>query len=94
MKYEELIKISDPEIVFKKFKHNNPTIKIEISNLKTKKYMIRHPITNKKIHFGSTMSDYTKHKDEKRLKNFQSRNHKWKTMDKYSPAYLSYWYLW
>ena len=94
MKYEDLIKISDPEIVFRKFKRDNPNIKIEISNLKTKKYMIRHPVTNKKNHFCSTMQDYTYHKDEKRLKNFRSRNHKWSTADKYSPAYLSYWYLW
>ena len=68
MIYSELVKISDPNIVFRKFKRDNPNIKIEISNLKTKKYMIRHPITNKKNHFGSTMQDYTKHKEEQRLK--------------------------
>ena len=45
--------------MFGKFKRDNPTIKIEISNLKTKKYMMRHPKTNKKNHFGSTLQDYS-----------------------------------
>jgi hypothetical protein len=94
MKYEDLIKISDPEIVFRKFHKDHPNVGICFSSRKDKKYMVLHPDTNKFIHFGSTMADYTKNKDEKRLKNFRSRNHKWATADKYTPAYLSYKYLW
>jgi len=61
---------------------------------KIKKYMVIHPITNKLIHFGSTMEDYTKHKDDIRKKSFLKRNAKWDKSDKFSPGYLSYNLLW
>ena len=78
MKDEDWIKISDPEIVFQKFHKDHQNAGICFSTRKDKKYMILHPDTNKFIHFGSTMSDYTKHK----------------YTDKYTPAYLSDRYLW
>ena len=40
------------------------------------------------------MSDYTKHKDKKRLDNFKSRNAAWRTAPKESAANLSYKLLW
>jgi hypothetical protein len=96
MLLKELLKISDPKIVYKKFvelgydKYTN----IYVSTWKDKKYMVIHPITNKMIHFGSTMEDYTYHKDEKRRQSFLKRNAKWEKSDKFSPGFLSYNLLW
>ena len=97
MKIEQLLTISDPKQVYKKFidhgydKYTN----IYVSTRKDKKYMVVHPITEKLIHFGSSdYSDYTKHKDEQRRTNFLKRNHKWKDSDAFSSAYLSYSLLW
>ena len=56
--------------------------------------MIIEPYTNKMIHFGSTMADYTFHKDEKRRSNFLKRNARWRDLNMFSPAYLSYKLLW
>ena len=94
MIYGELIKISNPEKVLKTFRRENPNVVIEISNRRDKKYMIIHPVTNRKIHFGSTMQDYTFHKDTKRRDNFRSRARKWEHSEKYTPAWLSFRYLW
>ena len=67
MKYEDLIKISDPYTVFSKFKEIYPCDShIAISTRKNKKYMIYNPEKDKYIHFGSTMEDYTKHQDQQR----------------------------
>jgi hypothetical protein len=38
--------------------------------------------------------DFTKHKNNFRRDSFLKRNWKWASADKYSPAYLSYYYLW
>lgn len=93
MKINDLLKISDPIEVFKKAKQiYGQNVPIAISTKKDKKYMIFH--NNKWIHFGSTMEDYTRHKDKKRLEAFKNRNKKWATADKYSPSYMSYWILW
>ena len=94
MRYEDLIKISTPDVVFSKFKKDNPNVKIQISTRKDKKYSIIHPITGKIVHFGSTLEDFTKHNDNKRRDRFLSRARKWQYMPKYTPAHLSYHYLW
>ena len=55
MKYEDLIKISDPYKVYIKFKEIYPCVShIAISTRKNKKYMIYNPEKDKYIHFGST----------------------------------------
>jgi len=96
MQLKELVKVSSPKEVYNKFielgydKYTN----IYISTRKDKKYMVMHPITNKKVHFGSTMEDYTKHKDNVRRNAFLKRNAKWAKADKYTSAYLSYNLLW
>jgi len=56
--------------------------------------MIIEPYTNKMIHFGSTMADYTFTKDEKKRSNFLKRNARWRDLNMFSPAYLSYILLW
>ena len=70
---------------------------VEISTRENKKYMILND-DNKYVHFGdSRYSDFTKHQDLKRLKNYLSRATKikgnWKK-DKYSPNNLSISLLW
>ena len=92
-KEKEILKYSNPMIVFKKFNKNYKDGIIKISNRKDKKYMILH--NNKWIHFGQFgYEDFTKHNDENRRQLFLKRNNKWKLKDKYSPAYLSYFLLW
>jgi hypothetical protein len=95
MKYEDLIKISDPYKVYIKFKEIYPCdSEIKISTRKNKKYMIYNPEKDKYIHFGSTMEDYTKHQDQQRRINFLIRNQRWAEADMYSAAYASYYLLW
>ena len=56
--------VSNPAKVkanFRKYKGNDD-VKLELSEKKDKKYKII--IDNKTVHFGSTMPDYTKNKDE------------------------------
>ena len=78
MKFEDLIEISDPYTVYTKFKKIYPSDSdIKISTRKTKKYMIWDPDKEKWFHFGSNMSDYTRHGDTKRRTNFLRRNKKW-----------------
>ena len=96
-KLDMVMEVSDPFRVARRLKRhygkNAPTL--YISHNKTKKYMIHHPETNKKINFGSIYyEDFTKHLDEKRRLNFLKRNHKWKDAKMYSPAHLSYYLLW
>jgi len=58
-----------------------------------KKYMIFDG--HKMIHFGSSnYEDYTKHHDEKRRMNFRTRNRRWETAPRYSPAWLSWNLTW
>ena len=96
MKLEELSKISNPKEVYRKFKDNgyDEYTNIYVSTRKDKKYMIIEPYTNKMIHFGSTMADYTFTKDEKKRSNFLKRNARWRDLNMFSPAYLSYKLLW
>ena len=95
MKYDDLIKISDPFIVYNKFKQIYPCDSdLGISTRKNKKYMIWDPEKEKWFHFGSTMEDYSFHGDIKRRDNFLRRNHKWKDANIYTPAYASYTLLW
>ena len=88
MKYEDLVLISDPYKVYSKFKIIYPRDSdIKISTRKTKKYMIYDPNIKKWFHFGSTMSDWTRHGDTKRQINFLRRNKRWADADIYSSAY-------
>ena len=56
--------------------------------------MIYDPNIKKWFHFGSTMSDYTRHGDTKRQIIFLRRNKRWAESDIYTPAYASYYLLW
>jgi hypothetical protein len=56
--------------------------------------MIYDPDKNKWFHFGSTMSDWTRHGDTKRRLKFKTRNRRWADADIYSSAYASYTLLW
>ena len=95
MKYEDLIKISDPYKVYIKFIETYPCdSEIKISTRKDKKYMIYNPDKGKWFHFGSTMEDYTKHQDQQGRINFLIRNQRWAERDMYSAAYASYNLLW
>jgi len=95
MKYEDLIKISDPYKVYIKFKKMYPSnSEIKISTRKDKKYMIYNPDNGKWFHFGSKMSDWTRHGDTRRRINFLIRNQRWADSDIYSAAYASYNLLW
>ena len=63
------------------------------SSQATKKYMIFDG--HKMIHFGQIgYSDATKHHDVKRIKRFRSRNRRWETAPRYSPAWLSWNLTW
>ena len=79
---------------FRKYKGNDD-VKLELSEKKDKKYKVI--IDNKSIHFGSTMEDYTKHKDESRRKSYIARakgiKGDWKS-NKYSPNNLAINLLW
>jgi thiamine monophosphate synthase len=91
----QLYEISNPEIVLNNAKKvYGDDVVIGISFHKNKKYQILDPNTGKYFHFGSSMEDYTYHKDDKRRENFLKRNAKWKDADKYTPAFASYWLLW
>ena len=75
MKYEDLVLISDPYTVYTKFKKIYPSdSEIKISTRKNKKYMIYDPNIKKWFHFGSTMEDYTFHRDLQRRLKFKTRN--------------------
>jgi len=89
--------ISNPAKVranFRKYKGNDEA-KLELSEKKDKKYKVI--VDGKTVHFGSTMPDYTKHKDESRRKSYLARSGglpgNWKS-NKYSANNLSMWILW
>jgi hypothetical protein len=89
MKYEDLILISNPYTVYIKFKKKySRDSEIKISTSKNKKYMIYDIEKNKWFHFGSTMEDYTKHKDARRRINFFIRNKRWSDAGIYTPLML------
>lgn len=94
MRPDKLKQISNPTEVRRKFNNASYNGTIAVSNRADKKYAYTSNKTGKTIHFGSTMSDYTKHKDKKRLDNFKSRNASWRTAPKESAAHLSYHLLW
>jgi len=75
MKYEELIKISDPAEVKRRFEKYRGSTKatIQPSPRADKKYLVR--VDGKRaVHFGSTLPDFTKHGDEKRRANYLARS--------------------
>jgi len=67
--------------------------KVYHSSRKDRKYMIIH--NNKKVHFGDpNYEDFTYHHDLKRREQFRQRNARWKNVEKFTPAWLSYHLLW
>ena len=95
MKYEDLVLISDPYKVYSKFKKiYSCDSDIKIRTRKNKKYMVYDPNIKKWFHFGSTMEDYTFHRDLQRRLKFKTRNRRWADADIYSSAYASYTLLW
>ena len=89
--------ISNPAKVkanFRKYKGNDDA-KLELSEKKDKKYKVI--VDGKTIHFGSTMQDYTKHKDTTRQKSYLARakgiTGNWKS-NKWSPNNLAIHLLW
>ena len=56
--------------------------------------MIFNTDKDKWFHFGSTMTDYTRHGDKQRRINFLRRNAKWADAYMYTSAYASYALLW
>ena len=90
---------SDPRIAEHKAKqYLGKGVILFRSETKTKKYLVRDPLTNKLINFGQMgYQDFTKHKDEARRINYLDRTEKirgnWKA-NKYSPNNLSRNILW
>ena len=80
MKLSELIKISDPTEVKRRFEKYRGTSKAEISVSPRvdKKYMIRVApaggVRGRIVHIGSTLADFTKHGDEARRKSYLARS--------------------
>jgi hypothetical protein len=68
-----IYKLSDPDEVFRKFKRykgrDNATI--ALSTRDDKKYMVSH--NGRVTHFGSTLPDYTRHKDDARRERYLKR---------------------
>ena len=75
MKYQYLVKVSDPEIVYRQFINlYPPESHIKVSNRSDKKFKIFNPHTQKYFHFGSACySDFTKHKDLERRERYLAR---------------------
>jgi len=97
MSKEELIwKYSNPETVRRLVdKYYGEDVPLYISTRATKKYMIQNPETEKMIHFGQFgAEDFTKHKNIDRRTMFRIRNHKWRSADKWSAAFMAYHLLW
>jgi len=80
MKLSELVKISNPTEVYKRFEKYRGGAKatIEPSPRADKKYLVRVAAADGKrgraIHFGSHMEDFTKHGDEARRKSYLTRS--------------------
>jgi len=74
-KYDELIKYSNPQRVYKNVKeYFGKDVKIYISNKPTKKYMLQDP-TGKWVHFGQMgFQDFTKHNDKERQYRYLRRS--------------------
>lgn len=90
--------ISNPKIVQMKFKkyRADDHVFLELSERPDKKYKVILE-NGKTVHFGSTMEDYTKHKNEMRRQNYLARANgirgNWR-YNKYSPNNLSIHLLW
>jgi hypothetical protein len=99
MKYQDLVKVSDPEIVYRQFINlYPPESHIKVSNRSDKKFKIFNPHTQKYFHFGSACySDFTKHKDLERRERYLARASKikgnWKN-NIYSANFASIVLLW
>lgn len=96
MSKEELIwKYSNPETVrILVDKYYGKDVELYLSTRESKKYMIKNP-EGKWIHFGQWgAEDATHHKNKDRITMFRIRNHKWRTADKWSPAFMAYHLLW
>ncbi len=75
-KYEELLKVSNPQkVVENAIKYlNNPDIKLYISTHKNKKYMLYDKEKIHKVHFGDiNYSDFTKHNNLERREAYLRR---------------------
>jgi hypothetical protein len=89
--------ISNPAEVRRKFQKykGSDDAKLELSEKKDKKYKVIYD--GKTTHFGSTMHDYTKHKDETRRKSYLARAQgikgNWRA-NKYSANSLAIHLLW
>jgi len=98
MKESELVKISNPVTVKRKFATytKGDGAKLMVSNRPDKKYKVIKP-DGTTVHFGSTLEDYTKHGDDKRrtayLKRSAGIKGDWRA-DKYSPNSLARALLW
>ena len=94
-KEEEMEKYSNPDIVREMAdKYLGPDVPIHYSTRKDKKYMVQNP-EGKWIHFGQMgYEDFTRHRNLRRRDAFRTRNKKWATSQKWTPAWLSYWLLW
>lgn len=103
MKLSELVKISDPQEVKRRFEKYRGSAKatIEPSPREDKKYLVRVAAADGKrgraVHIGSTMADFTKHADEQRRKSYLARSAAikgdWRD-DKWSANNLSRELLW
>ena len=103
MKLSELLKISDPTEVKRRFEKYRGTSKAEISVSPRidKKYMIRVAAADGQrgriVHIGSTMADFTKHADEAKRRSYLARSAgikgDWRD-DKWSPNNLARALLW
>jgi hypothetical protein len=103
MKLNELIKISNPAEVKRRFEKYRGAAKatIEPSPRPDKKYLIRVAAAGgargRAVHIGSTLADFTKHNDEARRKSYLARSAgikgDWRD-DKWSANMLSRELLW
>ena len=97
-KYQQLLTVSNPDIVTRRLEEYLPGTQLYMSNQKYKKYAIHHPATNRLINFGDIRyQDYTFHKDEDRRRRYHQRalgiKGNWKS-NPYSSNLLSLRLLW
>ena len=95
-KEKEVLKYSNPDIVWMKLQEYSPNMPLFFSNRSDKKYMLI--IDDKSIHFGQMgYEDFTKHQDVNRrdryLKRANNIKGKWKD-NKFSPNNLAINLLW
>jgi hypothetical protein len=96
-KYQQLLNVSNPDIVARKLHEYYPGTQLYVSTHRTKKYMIQTP-TGSWSHFGDIrFSDYSFHKDEERRRRYLQRalhiKGNWKS-NPYSSNLLSIRLLW